>query len=178
MYYAGGNRSGSVLSGAGCGASEGRRNYWRVLEWPEELRLVIVSTGKPRTLHLVGRKSARPLGRKSCQPAFRIRNVSIPDQNENGSLEKKNNMPPAHSGRSMFRLGIVYGMQSTFRRRHVAEPERGALVRDRTVYGILYFVEGRPQGGWKMWPGCASRQHTPTRFARIFGVCHTFATIP
>ena len=29
-----------------------------------------------------------------------------------------------------------------------------------------------------MWPALVVSQHTPTRFARIFGVCHTFATIP
>ena len=29
-----------------------------------------------------------------------------------------------------------------------------------------------------MWPASFVSQNTPTRFARIFGVCHTFATIP
>jgi hypothetical protein len=106
------------------------------------------------------------------------RGIPHPDQNETGLLGRKNDMRPARSGSSMFRPGIVYGMRSTFRRRHVAEPERGALVRNRTVYGILYFVGGRPQGGWKMWPALFVSQPTPTRFARIFGVCPTFATIP
>ena len=55
------------------------------------------------------------------------RGIPRPDQNETGSLEKHNDMRPARSGSSMFRPGIVYGMRSTFRRRHVAEPERGSF---------------------------------------------------
>lgn len=124
MYYAGGNRSEPVLSGAGCGAREDRRNYWRVFARQEELRLPICQAGKSPVAHYVGRKSTRWPGINSCQGVFRIRNVSIPDQNGNGSLEKQNNMLPAHSGSSMFRAGKVYRTLYTDLERNVPRPQR------------------------------------------------------
>ena len=122
MYYAGGDGSDPVLSGAGCGVREDRRNSCRVFARQEELRLDIVCPVNPPPLHLVCRKNPWHPGIYSCQPAIRIRNVCIPDQNETGPLRKNNNTQATRSGRGMFRLGMVYGRQYSVR-------DRNGLVR-------------------------------------------------
>ncbi len=147
---------------------EGRKNYAWILCPPESLAYYILCAVKSPS-HQV----EIPVKGFSASVTLASRIRTKPARWKNKTICTRRVPASTCSGRARYIAHCIRTWSGTFPNRNASAPLRKPIV-----YGILYFVGGRPHGGWKMWPGCVCGQNTPTRFARIFGVCHTFATIP
>jgi len=139
--------------------------------------------GSRRIFSLLGRL-AWSIGNYSSQAAFRMRFILFAPRWPLGSernrlVGKKEQCGPGLSCQQTIPPRHHSGSRSVWRR-FVPATGRNAsgLLRQAIVYCMLDFVEGRPRAGWKIWPGCALCQNTPTRFAQFFSLAFFLSQSP